>query len=107
MYPMMEPKEFSKRMQRHMVSEIESLKPKFLIYVNIPASWIRRKNSPSYIFDWFNQYQQRYYREVGYVDMLSKSETNFVWDDEVNHYQPKGQLFIVVLKRNFDVLQDN
>jgi len=100
MYPMMEPdKPFSIKMQKQMITEIEDVKPKYLVYIKISSSWIRRPTSPSLIFDWFNYYQQRHYQEVGYVDMISKEKIVSVWDDDVRDYSPQGQFFIAVLKR--------
>ena len=100
MYPMMEPdKPSSVTMQKQMISEIEAVKPTYLIYVNVSASWIRRPASPSMVFDWFNSYQQQYYKEVGYIDLIGKNQIVSDWDDDVRHYRPKGKSFIVVLKR--------
>lgn len=59
-YPLMENQPYSEAMQREMVAEIERAKPRFLVYVSSPLSWLRQESSSDYIFSWYNAYRLQY-----------------------------------------------
>lgn len=62
MYALMENQKYAMAMQRQMIQEIEKNKPKFLIFVKIPSSWLITQNSNKLIFIWFNEYVNRFYK---------------------------------------------
>jgi hypothetical protein len=55
-YPLMEVQPFALKMQEEMISEIETNKPEFVIYVNDDRSWLRRSNSEKRIDEWWEKY---------------------------------------------------
>ena len=59
MYPLMEIHDFALQMQKKFIKDIEAINPKYLIYIGIPYSWLKRPDSHKEIFQWFNDYLQR------------------------------------------------
>jgi hypothetical protein len=56
-------------MQQEMIGEIEAARPKFLVFVDIPTSWLRRTSSDMLIFDWYARYRE-HYDLVGIIDIF-------------------------------------
>ena len=52
MYPLMEDHDFALQMQKDFIKDVESMNPKYLIYVGVPTSWLRRHDSHKEIFQW-------------------------------------------------------
>ena len=61
-YGLMEDQKYALTMQREMIHEIESTKPKYMVIVGISVSWLKNPNSKTLIFDWFSRYTQEYYQ---------------------------------------------
>ncbi|MBL7798140.1 MAG: glycosyltransferase family 39 protein [Saprospiraceae bacterium] len=98
MYPLMENQAFSQAMQKEMIAEVEQSKPKFLVYVNSPLSWLRKEHSSGEVFAWFNQYKMQY-KLAGIVDITPKQKTRYVWREALAGYTEKGQTRISVYER--------
>lgn len=99
-YPLMEKQKFAGKMQEEMIGEIESSCPYYLVFVNIPSSWFTIAAKPtSRIFEWFEEYQNKYYERVGIVDMISPSQVRYNWDENARRYEPKSTYWIAVFKR--------
>lgn len=98
MYPLMENQAFSQAMQKEMIAEVEQNKPKFLVYVNSPLSWLRKEHSSGEVFTWFNQYKMQY-KLAGIVDITPKQKTRYVWREALAGYTEKGQTRISVYER--------
>lgn len=64
MYPLMEPQPYASQMQREMISEIESNRPDFLVFVTSADSWNVRPGSDPAVFKWFGQYSRANYEPV-------------------------------------------
>jgi len=96
-YPLMEDQRFAAKMQSQMISEIEAAKPAFLIFVDVPFSWLRRPDSEPLIFDWFEKYRQSNYEPAGIADILQ--ETQYRWGDEAKTYQPASPFTVRVFRR--------
>ena len=84
MYPLMEPQPYALQMQEEMIQQIETAKPKFLIFVNVFTSWLTQPTSEKMIFDWFQKYQEKYYRLIGVIDI---------------GYTPRSEYWLAVFKR--------
>jgi len=98
-YALMEDHKHAWKMQKEMIQEIESWSPKFLVYVNIPTSWLARPDSKKLIFKWFIQYQDKYYQKVGTIDMLPRQQTVYCWGQECENYKPRSSHWLSVFKR--------
>ncbi len=95
-YSLMERHEYVLRMQKDMISEVESSKPKFLIDVRDGPSWQEHDESEQYIFQWLEKYIAENYDLVGIADMLLPDDTIYKWYDDARNYrvQSPSSLFI-------------
>ena len=98
-YALMEKQPYALRMQQEMTHEIESAKPKYLIFVNVYTSWLRRPESENLIFEWSNKYISTYYKIVGVVDIVSPDRTNYYWNVEAQNVTPRSPYFVLIYKR--------
>ncbi len=85
-YPLMERQPFAVQMQRDMQSEIEAASPRFIVYVDVPGSWLVRPGSDTDIFKWSESYIQARYHMVGVVDLFG-DHSDFFWGDLQNYKQ--------------------
>lgn len=97
-YPLMENHKYALNMQEEMIREIESARPEYLVFVNIPTSWLVGSDSERRIFRWFRQYK-RNYDKVGMVDILGQEETVYLWDENVSGYLPKSRRWLSIFRR--------
>lgn len=98
MYPLMEKHSYALKMQEELVSEIESARPKFLVFVSVRASWMARSDSEQLIFEWLQRFQGQYYRPVGVIDIL-RDGTVYRWRDQAVGYKPLSSCWLAVLQR--------
>ena len=87
------------KMQEEMIWEIEMSRPEFLVFVNVDTSWMNRPDSGSLIFRWFKQYQQKYYRQVGVIDIISHDQTIYRWGPDSIGYLPLSEHWLTVFQR--------
>jgi hypothetical protein len=76
-YPLMEPQRYAVQMQREMIREIETARPKYLVFVSVTTSWLRHSNSETAIFDWFDRYSAADFQLDGLVSILSQERTDY------------------------------
>lgn len=55
-YALMESHPWATQMHEEMIREIESSQPRMLVFVNEPASWLRRPESETRLLEWLNGY---------------------------------------------------
>ena len=107
-YPLMEPQQFARQMQIEMKNEIESMQPKYVVFVAMSQSWARRPASDATIIDWATAYCKSHYNLAGFVQTrlgerrtYSDYHTDYVWGDEVNSRKPDPRhecLYVFVRK---------
>lgn len=98
-YPLMESQPYAAQMQAEMISEIETNKPEFLVFVSNPASWHTRPGSDRSIFDWFTKYSGKFYERVALVDEISPDKTVFVSGKQIKNYRLAGPDYVGVFRR--------
>ena len=98
-YPLMENHRFARRMQEQMIQQIESASPRYLVFVNVPTSWLPKPQSERLILSWFNHYQAQYYRVVGVIDIISAETSEFQWDGNAEGYVPRSSFWLKVFER--------
>jgi hypothetical protein len=96
-YPLMEEQKYASTMQHEMTSEIEAARPEFLVFVDVPVSWLVRPHSDTYIFSWAEKYLQEQYEQVGIADIGETTE--YRWGDRVKGYRPASKWTVSVYKR--------
>ena len=102
MYPLLEKTPYAVPLQTRFVKEIASADADYLIGVHIGTSWFNRyvnKELADPLFGWIEAYQLRHYDVVGVVDMISRDETVYRWDESAGQYKPRSGNYILVLKR--------
>jgi hypothetical protein len=72
-YGLMEPQPYALQMQNEMIHELETARPEYVVTVDVDLSWLRRTDSPSRIFDWWNAYGPQHYKIVGTIDHATPS----------------------------------
>jgi hypothetical protein len=102
-YALMEYHPFALRMQEEMIREIESVSPKYIVYVNVEISWLVRPRSYTKIFEWFNTYQKASYEIAGVADIVSPKNTVYAWGNDAKRYTPRSSSWVAVFKRKAGV----
>ena len=98
-YGLMEPQDYASRMQREMIHEIEKARPKYIVFVNVPYSWLVRQNSDMTLLKWAQRYLDLDYRIVGLADINPNGISKVYWNDESMKNGPRSQLNVYVLER--------
>ena len=76
-YGLMEAQKYAGQMQQEMIREIERARPKFLILVVMPDSWLQRPESERSIFNWAGEYTAQNYTVAGFVNMVAPDKTDY------------------------------
>ncbi|MBL7069564.1 MAG: glycosyltransferase family 39 protein [Candidatus Omnitrophica bacterium] len=97
-YPLMEDHRYALSMQEEMINDIKRARPEFILFVNIPTSWLMKQKSERLLFDWFDDYSKVYYKKVGMVDIISPRLTVYRWDEESIDYTPRSNTWISIYK---------
>lgn len=97
-YGLMEIHDYNLKMQEEMISEIERAKPLYLIFVNVPFSWLSKPESPMKIFEWYNKYATEHYNIVGLVDIPDQGLSQFYWNEQAQR-QPQHKNAVWIFKR--------
>jgi hypothetical protein len=98
-YDLMANQPYALQMQGEMIREIESAKPRFLIWVNVYTSWLWRSESEKLIFSWSKEYIRKFYKKVGVVDIISEKNTDYYWDAEAKNAKPRSPSFVMIFER--------
>jgi hypothetical protein len=64
-----------------MIHEVETAQPEFLVYVDVPTSWLAQVGSPQELgfLSWFQKYVQDKYQLDGIADIFG-NETEYRWE---------------------------
>jgi hypothetical protein len=98
-YPLMEPQPFAQRMQDEMIEQLARSRPRFLVLVNVAASWSRRPDSSHALLDWVERTVNTEYRLVGLVDIMPDGETIYRWDAAAAGATPASSTHVAVFER--------
>jgi hypothetical protein len=96
-YGLMEPQAYAHQMQTEMIDEIEKARPKYVVLVMVPTSWLARPDSDKTLFEWMDKYLATHYDRVGLVDILSDTQTAFYWDPAAARL-PQSRYYLLVLR---------
>jgi len=97
-YGLMENQKYASQMQQEMIREIERARPKFLISVVMPDSWLQRPESERLILTWANEYVAQNYTVAGFVNMVAPGKTDYYFDN-VPQSVPRLGKYILVYQR--------
>jgi hypothetical protein len=97
-YGLMEAQKYASQMQQEMIREIERARPKFLIFVVMPDSWLQRTESERLIFAWANEYTAQNYTVAGFVNMVAPDKTDYYFGS-VPQSVPQLGKYILIYER--------
>ncbi len=100
MYDLVFDHKFVKNLQEDMFRAIEKAKPKFVVFVSCPFSWLPEKGVSDTVFRWIDSYiRENRYLPTCIADISIDGFTNYVWNEEALRYRPQSGTNITVLKR--------
>jgi hypothetical protein len=97
-YPLMEHHQYARAMQETMAHEIEERRPKFIVCMNVPTSWLIRPDSDRFIFEWAQSYLARNYQLDGIADILA-SGSEYAWGASALNYRIRSPYSVSVYRR--------
>lgn len=97
-YPLTESQLYATQMQNEMINQIENNKPKYIVFIHDPMSWLITPLSNKHIFQWYEGYTHKYYKKVGIVD-IRKDETKYYWDSDVQKYTDDLRTGMLIYER--------
>jgi hypothetical protein len=97
-YALMEPQKYAHQMQREMIREIEFARPKYLIFVGMADSWLKRSESEGLIFTWAHDYIPQNYLVTGLVDLSAFDRTHYYFED-VPRPLPQLENYVLICER--------
>jgi hypothetical protein len=104
----MEPQPYARKMQEELIADVERVKPKYIVFYEIPTSWNATFKSELHIAQWVKEYSQAYYHPVGLIDIIPRLETNhrvsydtrYVFGKDVEKTEPRSRDAIIIYERN-------
>jgi hypothetical protein len=99
-YGLMELQKYASRMQQEMIREIERARPKFLISVVMPDSWLQRPESERLIFTWADEYTAQNYTVAGFVNMVAPDKTDYYFDDVPQSVPQLGKYILIYQRKS-------
>ena len=94
-YPLMEPQKFAHQMQLDVIHGIETTKPKYLLMIGHPMSWLARETSDRTIFDWYTKtILSGTYTIEAVVD-----EDHWIAGAEAQTYRPRSRNVVLLFRR--------
>lgn len=98
-YPLMEPQPFARRMQEDMIAQIERERPRFMVLVNVDASWLMRPDSSQLLLRWAERTVNETYEPVGIAEIVPGHDTVYRWDTAARDPQPRSRFHVVIFQR--------
>jgi hypothetical protein len=99
MYGLMENQPHARRMQQEAIRQLEAAAPKYLVFVNVPMSWLARPDSDTSILDWSREWIVGHYEVAGVADIVSDEQTTYAWGREAIDYKPQSPFVVYLFKR--------
>jgi hypothetical protein len=99
-YGLMEAQKYASQMQQEMIRDIERARPKYLISVVMPDSWLQRPESERSIFSWANEYAAQNYTVAGFVNMMASGETDYYFDNVPQSVPQLGKYILIYQRKS-------
>ena len=98
-YELMESQPYAAQMQREMAQEITAARPKYLLFVAVDASWLRKPESERLIFNWLYEYAEENYSLAGLVNMVSPDRTDYYLEEAPKSLPPRMAYSVMIYQR--------
>jgi hypothetical protein len=95
-YGLVQVQPYALQMQHEMAAEIEKGRPRYIVFVKVPTSWLIDEQSNTWIFDWFAEYQKQY-EMVGLIETGPEGSI-YRWDEQARAV-PMPKFYVAVLRR--------
>lgn len=96
-YAMGETHGYALRLQEQMIAQIEQARPRYLVLVQMPISWLKRPGSPNRLLEWFAGYRDSHYELTGLVEFAGE-KSRARWGPGIP-WPPRSEYRIEVLRR--------
>lgn len=81
MYSLVERQPYARQFQQQMIKEVEAARPKYVVFVNLKASWLPPPNADMTVANWFMDYERRQLKLVGLVEVDEAMRITYRWDN--------------------------
>jgi Dolichyl-phosphate-mannose-protein mannosyltransferase len=81
MYDLVRDQPYGPVMRREFMDDVERLKPRFLVLVNVGTSWMPWKSDVKPFTDWINRYPKEFYNLIGLAE-VDQTNSAYFWDPE-------------------------
>jgi hypothetical protein len=98
-YPLVKAHKFALPMQREMIHDIEIARPKFIVFVFIPESWLMDKKADRTILTWFKDYGPANYEVAGTVQIMPDGIPIYRWGSDSIASAPQSSYWLEVFER--------
>ena len=88
-YALVENQPYAHSFQVQMIEEIEAANPKYVVFIDVPTSWLARGNFDQTLINWFNGYRDRNLKLVGCVEIDNALRITYRWDEPNMLPRPK------------------
>jgi hypothetical protein len=100
LYALLEGHPLARRMQDDMIREIDAARPKWLIVVRVPQSWLIRPDSDRTILTWTAAYLGAHYAVEGIVEIHGDRPSTYRFGPSAVTSPPEGSTYILVCRRS-------
>lgn len=101
MYPFFEPQSDATRMVTEWMEEVETARPRYVVYASVSSSWTEHPAEAQEALQWAKAYVRDCYDLVGVAD-IDAAHTTMLWDEAARGYQPKSPNVVYTLRRRAD-----
>jgi hypothetical protein len=100
-YELFKPHPFEHQMQVEMAHEIDSARPKYILLVNVQASWyaVPNEHVDTFFNTWVSPLLHRAYAPVGLIDLTWPYPDRYCWDRAGVPCQPSAERYLQLYLR--------
>ena len=104
-YPLTEPQPMAATMRAEFIHEIETARPKYVVYIDTLPSWCSTiipgdtQRLLDVLNDWWDTYAAQNYQHVGAVDTAEDQPSEFYWDKQLSSRTNTSPAEISIFRR--------
>ena len=104
-YPLTEPQPMAATMRAEFIHEIETARPKYVVYIDTLPSWCSTiipgdtQRLLDVLNDWWDTYAAQNYQQVGAVDTAEDQPSKFYWDEQLSSRTNTSPAEISIFRR--------
>jgi hypothetical protein len=90
LYPLVEPNPLGPEMRQELIQEVTEANPKYIVWIDVPASWTFRVAAATPIVQWARQLIESRYTLDGRVAIRSATQTDYAWGEDAARLGVRG-----------------